>query len=125
MNLWHRIALVCGLIPLIIGISVFCSWILTRWDWLMLAGFFTVVIGFLLFLGGLVSLLIASRRARQHGMPYKQKNLFIFGLLLLNFPVALAMVFYVIHLMNISDVFIMNNFGKPLNQIGHLQKPSL
>ena len=117
MNLWHRVALTYGLLPLIVGIAVFSVWLLTRWDWLMFAGLYTIGIGLILFVGGLISLLIASRRARQQGIPYKQKNLLILGVLLINFPVALAMMFYAHHLMTIYDVLIINELGTPLNQI--------
>jgi len=56
MNRSYRIALVCGALPLVTGISIFLLWLLTRWQWLMIAGFITVIGGIALFLTGVVML---------------------------------------------------------------------
>lgn len=117
MNRWHRIAFICGLLPFLAGTTIFAVWLLTRLDWLILAGYFTIIIGLLLFVGGLVSIFVATRKAKQQATPYKRKNLLILVVLLLNFPVAMGMASYALHLMTIYDVLIINELEKPIDQI--------
>jgi hypothetical protein len=49
MKLFYGVALVCGAVPLIAGILIFLLWLITHWNWLMMAGIITLY-------GGLVFL---------------------------------------------------------------------
>jgi hypothetical protein len=37
-NRSHKIAVLCGAIPLSLGTGIFLTWIVFRWSWLALAG---------------------------------------------------------------------------------------
>src|SRR5262245_26684301 len=53
---WYTCALILGLTPLIFGTAVFCLWLLTGRRWLVVTGIFTILIGTVLVLGGIVLL---------------------------------------------------------------------
>ena len=42
MNRAYWVALICGAIPLVAGVSIFLLWLMTRWDGLMAAGIYTL-----------------------------------------------------------------------------------
>ena len=56
MNRVYRVALICGAAPLLIGVSIFILWLITRWDWLMMAGIFTLYGGVAIFVVGVLAL---------------------------------------------------------------------
>ncbi|HWB06384.1 MAG TPA: hypothetical protein VG796_25395 [Verrucomicrobiales bacterium] len=45
MNRAYRVALFCGLVPLLAGVSIFLLWCVTRWNWLMTAGGYMLLAG--------------------------------------------------------------------------------
>lgn len=92
---WLKIALGCAVVPLITGIMIFLLWLSTGWGWLMLVGLFTLLGGGLLFMAGFAALLVFVRHARSIGVPYKRTFYRALGMLLLNFPVAAAILGYV------------------------------
>ncbi len=47
-----RVALLCGALPLLVGVSIFVLWLLTRWDGLVMAGFITLYAGVVVFVVG-------------------------------------------------------------------------
>ena len=55
LNQWHRVAVICGAGPLLLGTGIFLAWLVVRWDWLMMAG------GVVLYVG-LAGLAYAERR---------------------------------------------------------------
>ena len=57
MNKAYGIAIICGIFPLLLGISIFLLWLTTRWSWLILAGVFTIWSGVVIVFIGLISLL--------------------------------------------------------------------
>ena len=71
-----RVALFCGICPLLLGVSIFLLWLATGWQWLMLAGIATIFCGTILVALGICSLaaycgsrvaLPAPRLRRGHG----------------------------------------------------------
>ena len=56
MNRAYRIALICGVVPLTVGIFIFILWLVTRWDWLETAGLITIVGGCASFPVGMMAL---------------------------------------------------------------------
>lgn len=56
MNRAYRVALISGALPLLVGVSIFTLWMITRWDWLFLAGIFTLYSGVAIFCVGAVAL---------------------------------------------------------------------
>jgi hypothetical protein len=52
----YRTALLCWLLPLLAGISIFWLWLLTLWDWLPTAGMFLMIGGTVLWGFGMSSL---------------------------------------------------------------------
>ena len=60
-----RVALFCGLLPLITGISIFVLWLITGWLWLEVAGFFTILGGTALVIIGMGALGYFCREANR------------------------------------------------------------
>ena len=56
MNRAYRVALISGALPLLVGVSLFTLWIITRWDWLIMAGVFALYGGVAIFCVGAVAL---------------------------------------------------------------------
>jgi hypothetical protein len=56
MHRSYRIALACGLIPLLTGTLIFITWLGTRWQWLEMAGLFTLLLGPFFILAGMGNL---------------------------------------------------------------------
>src|ERR1035437_8980677 len=52
-----KAAILCGAVPLFVGTLIYAGWRLTRWDWLMDAGCYTIYVGALVFVVGAVCLL--------------------------------------------------------------------
>lgn len=90
----YRISLVCGLVPLATGASVYVLWIWTRWDWLRIAGLLTLLIGSGMFLWGLVATLLFAVDALREGRSGRTviflKSVLALAILASNFPAAPA-----------------------------------
>jgi len=97
MSLSYRIALSCGALPLVVGISVFVLWLVTRWDSLMPIGATVIGVGVVFFLVGITALVRFYLTPRERAIGLLRSSgasTWIAALLLLsNFPVALALVF--------------------------------
>ncbi|MCD6050362.1 MAG: hypothetical protein K0Q55_1765 [Verrucomicrobia bacterium] len=87
-----KLAFLCGVLPLVTGTLVFLTWLVTRWDWLMLAGLITIFLGLVWFVMGAICLSIHLHRRGQIAPPERRRqNWLAFttaGLLLVNFPAA-------------------------------------
>jgi len=113
----YYIAISCGLFPLIVGTTIFVSWLLTGARWLMLAGLYNLGIGILLFIIGFMSvvLIIAYNR-------FEKRNLFAktiipLVLLLSNFPAAATILSTVEYLEKSHMVYVQNNMSEPIDKI--------
>jgi len=95
MKWWLRAAIFCGAAPMIVGVGVFLAWLVIRADWLELVGLLTLVVGPVVVPVGVACLLIyvvarckVSKDPRGRGWWLGQIG--VLGLLLANFPVAVA-----------------------------------
>jgi len=117
----YRIAVICGFIPLLVGISIFVIWLITRSDWLMLAGLLTIYGGIALFVVGAIALFRFWFMAHREPDYSKKKRwiatVLCFGLLLINFPVALGIVNAAIRIETRYTVVIRNASSQPVNEI--------
>ena|ERR1700722_10577883 len=91
----YRIAILCGTLPLSTGISIFLLWCATGWEWLEVAGMFTISMGAGLFIVGCIALGIYFWIGRKSSaLPRRElwrSTLIAAVILWLNFPVALGL----------------------------------
>ena len=87
-----RGALLCALVSLCGGVSIFILWLLTRWHRLEGLGFYWILIGTSLVVLGL-SLLVTARTATEKISARRTR--WTLALLLVNFPVAVAIIWLV------------------------------
>ncbi len=116
---WLRAAVVLGLIPLATGTSIFLLWLLTRWDWLMVAGILTVCGGVACVTAGLVCLIayavLARRRNRAGNV--KWRVVAVAFLLLVNFPVAGAVTWGTVYIETLYTVEVRNGTSSPVDRL--------
>jgi hypothetical protein len=94
---FYYTALVCGLAPLVIGVSIFLLWLVTRWDWLAIAGLLTIAGGLLsetIGLGCLITFAIWSWKSPDRP-PIGRRVLIALASFWINFPVLFAIFFAV------------------------------
>ena len=90
MNIWYKLAILCGLTPLVLGVSILVAWLNTCASWLEAAGIINIAVGSILFLCGLLFLVFYVRSKSTLRKPVGKKSLIIPLLILfLNFPAAL------------------------------------
>ncbi len=86
------IAILCGAIPLALGLAIFLVWVFARQEWLMVAGLCNIGCGLVMFFVGVFCLAYYWNRASLIPDYSRQRRhwstLACAGLLLLNFPVA-------------------------------------
>ncbi len=116
MTTSYRIAVLCGALPLAIGVLTFTTWLLVRAPWLMLAGLYTIGIGLLLFLIGASALAYYYRRAQtQTDLRRVRIATIACGVLLLaNFPVAAAIVLAAMSIETRYVVVVHNRAQQPM-----------
>lgn len=118
MNRSYRVALFCGAFPLLVGVSIFVLWLVTRWNWLMVAGIGTLYGGVAIVLVGVVALVRFYWLAtRAPGLPSRQlwrSTVACSGLLLVNFPVALGITVASVAIATRYTVVIHNGSQQPL-----------
>ncbi len=121
MPLSYRIAFFCGALPLCSGVSVFALWCLTRWDWLVLAGFWVIGVGLIFVMVGLTALLrfwTLSGKAASHSQSHNRwATAICLATLLSNFPAAIAIVVAVSLILRMSTVFVRNETAHTVNQV--------
>lgn len=112
MDRTFRIALLCGLLPLLVGVSLFVLWLITRWDWLMVGGFLTLYGGLASFLIGAIALTRYCWAACRSANPPRRKwipaALACAALLLSNFPTAGGIIAGVIAIKTCYSVIVHN-----------------
>jgi len=108
----YPVIMVLGGAPLVIGVSIFLLYWLTRADWLMLAGFFTLLAGVICFLSGggllLVYALEERRRKRLHPTVLQRRLWIALVLLMSNWPAGVACVFAAVEVMSRITVTVVN-----------------
>jgi hypothetical protein len=112
----YRISLWCGALPLAWGASIFALWYLTRAGFLTEAGLVTLAGGCLLFVVGMINLwrhllweyrlgIVSRRRLLRQG-------LLSGGLLLSNFPAAVAIIVAAVSVATAYTVRVQNQSGQ-------------
>ena len=128
MNRWHRISLICGLMPLSIGIVIFLAWFATRAQWLTVAGIVNLYAGLALFCIGVISLAVYFYKARRSAIAgYWKKSIVTLAILFSNFPVAAAIFSAAYYVASFSTVVIENQSNTQIEDIylserGHVYK---
>ena len=115
-----KVAIVCGAVPLLAGTLIYVTWLFTRWDPLMAAGFVTICAGLVAFLIGSLCLLLeffdfaadpAERRQ------FRRHRFFALGLLLINFPAAMFYMLSAIHVRALYTVQVHNDSDRPIESL--------
>jgi hypothetical protein len=121
MSRWYRVALACGLVPLLVGVAIFSLWLITRWQWLMLAGMVTIYGGVALFCIGFVALAVycwsALRLPDVSGKRLLFSTLGCAATLLSNFAVAAGIIVAAITIETRYTVVVHNASGRPLEHV--------
>jgi hypothetical protein len=117
------VACICALAPLSVGCSVYVAWRLTNWQWLEVAGLFTILTGLLLTLVGFVFYLSARSDIRklakdQRREPSRRSTIGLL-LLLLNFPVAATLAGQVMSQGRPSAITIENRTTTELTDVSY------
>ncbi len=120
---WYCAALVCSLLPFVVGVLIFFSWLASRQSELFLFGYFTILGGIILFPCGLAATFIFARKSRKYGQMNKTKVWAAILLLLLNFPIALVMARHVNYLYGEYHIVITNQSVSAIDR-GILKDPS-
>ena len=113
--------MICGATPLLGGVLIFLLWLVTRWDWLMMAGLFTVFGGVVIFLIGAIALTrfcwlaFHTPDLPRHRLWFSA--LCCAGLLLSNFPVAGAIIATVVMIKTRYTVTVHNASQQPLYDV--------
>jgi len=116
-----RVAVLSGLLPLLIGVSLFVLWIITRWDWLMLAGAILIYGGLASFVIGSIALVRYCWAACRSADPPRRKwvpsALACAALLLSNFPTAGGIIAAVIAIETCYSVVVHNDSQQSLSDV--------
>jgi hypothetical protein len=121
INRAYRFALICGALPLLVGVLIFLMWLITGWDWLMMAGMFTLYGGVAVFFIGAIALVCFFWLAfRTPELPRRRLWLSTLGcaaLLLSNFAVAGGITVSVIAIETRYTVVVHNTSQLPLSGV--------
>jgi heme/copper-type cytochrome/quinol oxidase subunit 2 len=108
------------------GVLIFVSWVMIRSQWLIAAVIVVVYAGILLFFVGVVSIIICLYNdRRKNTVGYKKKSMVTLSILLINFPVSIAIISTVLYILGVSTVTIENQSNTKienmfLSERGHL-----
>lgn len=109
MNLAYKIALFCGLAPLVIAAIILLGWFFTGSTDILFAGLFNILGGVILFVIGICCLIFYEYQSRkQYQLSAWKKLLKPFLIMLANFPAAVACVYFVIFMASMSVVSVIN-----------------
>ena len=121
MNRLYRLALICGSLPLFVGVSIFLLWLITRWEWLMTAGVFTLFGGVAVVFIGFIALCrfrgLALRTPELPGRRPWLSTRACTALLLSNFVVAGGITATVIAIVTRYTVIVHNTSQQPLSVV--------
>ena len=83
----------CGAVPFLSATAIYATWLVTRWQWLVVAGFILLYVGFVAAVLGIVMLFAHVWRKRSCGATQLKplRCIVVAAILLVNFPAA---VFY-------------------------------
>jgi len=88
MKWWLRIALLCGALPLVAGLSLLGLFCFFDSNDLMVFGVLTLFVGSGLFVAGMLCLIVYTWLGSRAGVDYGWKAMLVMALLIVNFPAA-------------------------------------
>lgn len=110
MSKLYLASIVCAVTPLIIGGAIYGLWVATDISWLMLAGVFNIYAGLALFIGGMICLSVYFYRERKLSKDgVLKKSAISLGLLLANFPAAIAALYGASYHLSESTLMVQNS----------------
>ena len=113
-----RLALVCGLLPLVAGTAVFLAWIATDHAWLVGVGSLVATSGAILVLAGLAALTLDMRRARSAGRRrWHARTVVVLALLLSNIAAFLLYAATALAMIDADLVTLTNSGATPIGPI--------
>ena len=109
MNIAYKIALFCGLAPLVIAAIILIGWFFTGSEEFLIAGIFNILGGLALFVIGCCCLIFYEYQSRQqHKKSAWKKLLKPFLIMISNFPAAAGSIALVLYLATMSTITIHN-----------------
>lgn len=109
MNLAYKIALFCGLTPLILAVIILSGWFITGEEEFLIAGLFNIAGGVMLFVIGICCLIFYEYQHRQnHQVSAWRKLVKPVFILIVNFPAAAGCMYLVFFMMSVSVVTVEN-----------------
>jgi hypothetical protein len=113
-----KIPFLLGAVPLSVGVFVFLLWVVTKWEWLPLAGVITLYGGCGSVLLGLALLAYWLRAMIRSGDLRRERltvrAVLVACILLVNFPVAAGIVWAVVRIATTYTVTVLNHGVAPL-----------
>jgi len=110
VNVWYRISLACGLVPLGVGVLIFIGWFLTSAHWLEVAGLINIAVGLCLFCVGVFCLLVYGYKAKKSKSSYfLRRSLFLLLVLVVNLPLASAAILAVGYIKSAHTITVENH----------------
>lgn len=117
MTRWYRIAVACGVLPLLVGTITFGAWLATDSDVLILVGITVILAGLGLFVAGAIALGRFVVSARKAAVSCVGRASVAAAILLLNFPLALAYMAIADTMVSGIFVTIANDFSGPIRDL--------
>jgi len=114
---WYRAALLCGLLPMLLGTAIFAAWLVTDHGSLEIAGLLLIYGGILLLGAGLVSLRLYLSHARRGGIAGRRPAVWALALLLANLPLCAAYVFIAFAMESAHHVTLVNRASKSIEAL--------
>jgi len=105
-------------IPLVLGVSIFILWLLTKWGILTLAGIFTIEGGLVCVVIGIILLIIYNIVRKKSGLSVALKqNLIVMSIVALNFIVGIFIIYLFLSMVTQYVLVIDNQSTAPIEQI--------
>jgi hypothetical protein len=109
MNKWYLKSLICGMVPLLFGITIFLFWLATRAHILMIIGLLNITAGLIFFAIGLFAVVkYIFESKKNNSKNYYLKAIIALLILIANFPAAIGIVGAVEHIRSQWTVIIEN-----------------
>jgi hypothetical protein len=113
-------ALIFSLWPLVIGVSIFVLWLLTRWEILEILGAFTIyggIISVILAFVALIGYIIAAVKAKAGLKKVALHAVIVLAAIIINFPAAMVCVLGVDYISSIYVLTIENRTTFAIQQV--------